>query len=209
MSEEEKEAIEYWKTHMEILHCNTQIASEHYIKVLLDLVEKQQKEIEKRIKEIDSLYKIMSAKDDEIEELKEDNNALEMMIDTANAREYRKKYIEERRKEQPNLYYPDFDEIYERYYKQKKEIEELSIIKNTIQTLETDFVNDNTYYVIAKENFLEGDFRHLLDDYISKDKIKEKIKEVENREENYTFDKLTSEDIRRTIITNLEELLGE
>lgn len=46
MNEEEKQAIEYWKTHIEILHCNTQIASEHYIKVLLDLVEKQQKEIE-------------------------------------------------------------------------------------------------------------------------------------------------------------------
>lgn len=46
MNEEEKQAIEYWKTHMEILHCNTQIASEYYIKVLLDLVEKQQKEIE-------------------------------------------------------------------------------------------------------------------------------------------------------------------
>lgn len=47
MTDEEKKAIEYWKTHMEILHWNTQLASEHYIKVLLDLIEKQQKEIEK------------------------------------------------------------------------------------------------------------------------------------------------------------------
>lgn len=46
MTDEEKKAIEYWKTHMEILHWNTQLASEHYIKVLLDLIEKQQKEIE-------------------------------------------------------------------------------------------------------------------------------------------------------------------
>ena len=46
MSDEEKKAIEYWKTHMEILQWNTQLASEHYIKVLLNLVEKQQKEIE-------------------------------------------------------------------------------------------------------------------------------------------------------------------
>lgn len=36
----------------------------------LELIEKQQKEIESRLKEIDSLYKMMSAKDDEIEELK-------------------------------------------------------------------------------------------------------------------------------------------
>ncbi len=46
MTDEEKKAIEYWKTHMEILHWNTQLASEHYIKVLLDLIEKQSKEIE-------------------------------------------------------------------------------------------------------------------------------------------------------------------
>ena len=46
LSVEEKKAIEYWKTHMEILHWNTQLASEYYIKVLLDLVDKQSKEIE-------------------------------------------------------------------------------------------------------------------------------------------------------------------
>ena len=46
LSDEEKKAIEYWKTHMEILHWNTQLASEHYIKVLLDLIEKHSKEIE-------------------------------------------------------------------------------------------------------------------------------------------------------------------
>ena len=46
LSDEEKKAIEYWKTHMEILHWNTQLASEHYIKVLLNLIEKKSKEIE-------------------------------------------------------------------------------------------------------------------------------------------------------------------
>lgn len=46
LSDEEKKAIEYWKTHMEILHWNAQLASEHYIKVLLDLIKKQSKEIE-------------------------------------------------------------------------------------------------------------------------------------------------------------------
>lgn len=39
LSDEEKKAIEYWKTHMEISHWNTQLASEHYIKVLLNLVD--------------------------------------------------------------------------------------------------------------------------------------------------------------------------
>lgn len=46
MNEEEKKAIEYWKDYMSILHWNTQLTSEHYMKILLDLIEKQQKENE-------------------------------------------------------------------------------------------------------------------------------------------------------------------
>lgn len=46
MNEEEKKAVEYWKDYMSILHWNTQLASEHYMKILLDLIEKQQKENE-------------------------------------------------------------------------------------------------------------------------------------------------------------------
>lgn len=51
--------------------------------------------------------------------------------------------------------------------------------------------------------------RHFIQNHVSKDKIKAKIEEVKNSKENYTFEKLTSEDIRRTIITNLQELLEE
>ena len=50
---------------------------------------------------------------------------------------------------------------------------------------------------------------HFIQNHVSKDKIKAKIEEVKNSKENYTFEKLTSEDIRRTIITNLQELLEE
>lgn len=46
MNEEEKKAIKYWKDYMSILHWNTQLTSEHYMKILLDLIEKQQKENE-------------------------------------------------------------------------------------------------------------------------------------------------------------------
>lgn len=46
MNDEEKKAIEYWKDYMSILHWNTQLTSEHYMKILLDLIEKQQKENE-------------------------------------------------------------------------------------------------------------------------------------------------------------------
>lgn len=46
MSEEEMKVVDYWKNYMEILHWNTQLVSEHHMKVLLDLIEKQSKEIE-------------------------------------------------------------------------------------------------------------------------------------------------------------------
>lgn len=61
----------------------------------------------------------------ENEELKEDNMTYKRILDLADNRIYRKKYLEERRKEQPNLLYPDSDEIYQRYYELKEENEHL------------------------------------------------------------------------------------
>lgn len=46
MSEEEKKAIEYWKRDISLYHYNTQLCSEHYAQIILNLIEKQQKEIE-------------------------------------------------------------------------------------------------------------------------------------------------------------------
>ena len=61
----------------------------------------------------------------ENEELKEYNMTYERILGLADNRIYRKKYLEERRKEQPNLLYPDSDEIYQRYYELKEENEHL------------------------------------------------------------------------------------
>lgn len=46
MSGEEKRAIEYWKNYKDILHWNTQLASEYYMNILLNLIEKQQNRIQ-------------------------------------------------------------------------------------------------------------------------------------------------------------------
>ena len=135
MNEEEKKAVETLQG-----LCTDDCINNDVVQTIVNLINKQQIEIE---------------------ELKEDNNALVMMIDTANAREYRKKYVEERRKEQPNLYYPDFDEIYERYYKQKAEIEQL---KKDYQILKDDIEGYNVVYVDTPE---------CEENYISKNKIKE------------------------------------
>ena len=61
----------------------------------------------------------------ENEELKEYNMTYKRILGLADNRIYRKKYLEERRKEQPNLLYPDSDEIYRRYYELKEENEYL------------------------------------------------------------------------------------
>lgn len=45
LSEEEKKAIEYLENRLDILHNNTQWATEKSIKVVLNLTEKQQREI--------------------------------------------------------------------------------------------------------------------------------------------------------------------
>lgn len=119
--------------------------------------------------------------------------------------------------EKSRFYCNQYKIILELIEKQQKEIEDLKfkyqarkdrtkvIIEK--QQKEIEKLKSRKYILNAETNEIKE--IPISDDYISKDKIKEKIKEVENREENYTFDKLTSEDIRRTIITNLEELLGE
>ena len=48
MNEEEKKAVEYWKHYMSILHWNTQISREHYMKILLNLIEKQQRQLKQK-----------------------------------------------------------------------------------------------------------------------------------------------------------------
>ena len=45
LNEEEKEAIEYLENRLDILHNNTQWATEKSIKVVLNLTKKQQREI--------------------------------------------------------------------------------------------------------------------------------------------------------------------
>lgn len=71
--------------------------------------------------DLDTVLNLIKKQQEEIEELKE----YKMLFNEANERKYRKRYLKERRKEEPNLLYPDFDEIYKRYYEQQKEIEKL------------------------------------------------------------------------------------
>ena len=89
----------------------------------------------------------------ENESLKVYNMEYKRILDLADDRIYRKKYLEERRKEQPNLLYPDSDEIYQRYCELKQENEELKISNKEIdkecsrlEKKEVELINENEHY---------------------------------------------------------------
>ena len=103
----------------------------------------------------------------ENEELKEYNMTYKRILGLADNRIYRKKYLEERRKEQPNLLYQDSDEIYQRYYELKEENEKLKTkLLNILEASKVIKVETLSY---IKEN------------YITIQKIKNKIELLEEK----------------------------
>lgn len=65
------------------------------------------------------------------------------------------------------------------YKRVLKENEELKVVKSAIQTLQINSIEDEKYIVISKSSFLDGSYKHLLDDYIPIQKIKDKIRKNE------------------------------
>lgn len=106
-------------------------------KYINDIVETKTKELKEQLEEEQELNKIIKETRinkilgnnievkklrEENEELKADNLEYQRIQDLSDKRTYRKKYLEERRKEEPNLLYPDSDEIYQRYYELKEQL---------------------------------------------------------------------------------------
>lgn len=67
------------------------------------------------------------------------------------------------------------------YKKVVKENEELKILKSGIQTLQNLGIEDGKYIVMSKTDFLNGSCKHLLDDYIPVQKIKDKIEDLNRK----------------------------
>lgn len=110
----------------------------------------------------------------ENEELKSDNLEYQRIQDIFDKRTYRKKYLEERRKEEPNLLYPDTDEIYRRYYELKKENQQL---RNEYRNIQQDA------YIQGRAEEQQKAEQIIYENYISKQKIKNKIERIQ--EEGY------------------------
>lgn len=140
-SKEEKKAINNMKIFARV-HQDMSVVTAKEIDVVLELVEKLKKENK---------------------ELKSDNLEKARILEMFDDRKYRKKYLEERRKEEPNLLYPDGDEIYKRYYEQKKQID--LMIKYI----------DNSNYVDSEECQFQYDFK--IKKCIEKGDCKECIKQ--------------------------------
>lgn len=69
--------------------------------------------------------------------------------------------------------------ILSEYKKVLKENEELKIIKSAIQTLQINSLEEEKYIVISKGSFLDGSYKHLLDDYIPKQRVKDIIDRID------------------------------
>lgn len=110
----------------------------------------------------------------ENEDLKSDNLGYQRIQDIFDKRTYRKKYLEERRKEEPNLLYPDTDEIYRRYYELKKENQQL---RNEYRNIQQDA------YIQGRAEEQQKAEQIIYENYISKQIIKNKIERIQ--EEGY------------------------
>ena len=91
---------------------------------------------------------------DYIHNLQDEIKELECLQDIRDQREYHKRYLEERRKEEPYLLYPDFDEVYKRFFEQRDRIDKaIEYIKWNL---------DKNEEIIEYFNY-DGNFNELLD----------------------------------------------
>lgn len=144
--------------------------------------------LDQAIEHILSDYKRLQ---EENEKLREDNIDYKRILDLADNRTYRKKYLEERRKEQPDLLYPDADEIYRRYYELKKENKELK------ETYKSEKKMKNEYAKLYQDLLLK-------ENVIPVQKVKDKIEALSKTKSDLATYIAVSERIRA-----LQEILEE
>lgn len=162
------------KYHGYINDLKKDISTDGVINAIENILKERQQDKEK-IKELE----------EENEELISDNLDYQKTLDIFDKRTYRKKYLEERRKEEPNLLYPDADEIYKRYYKLKEENKDLKNLANNKQWISPCYVAQN---------------------YIPVSLVEEKIEELKNKSKYCSSDELREYSQQ---IQVLEELLRE
>ena len=82
------------------------------------------KKLMEKLTNPDPLY-LNRAEKEYVTQLMEDNEDYERILEIFDNREYRKRYLKEERAKRKGLLYPDADEIYQKYFNQRDQIEEL------------------------------------------------------------------------------------
>lgn len=148
-----------------------------------------------QVQSIKKIYLSFKKLKEENENLISDNLEYQRTQDIFDERTYRKKYLEERRKEEPNLLYPDADEIFERYYNQKTVIENLKEIeqehkkengelREKVKKLEENTIlKEDLHEMTVSNNHKKENWVHrsILNSYIPVSKIKEKYEKNKAR----------------------------
>lgn len=151
-----------------------------------------------------NLIKAYKELKEENEKLKSDNLEYQRTQDIFDERTYRKKYLEERRKEEPNLLYPDSDEIYKRYYKLK---EENATLKKAHNISENVTIQDIT-------NVMNKSLEDFNKEYIPVSLVEETIEELDKEYREILckegmsadkFDKLNKLEIKTEVLQELLE----
>lgn len=91
--------------------------------------------------------------------------------------------------------------------KLRQENEELKIVKSAIQTLQINSIEDEKYIVISKSSFLDGSYKHLIDEYIPIQKVKAKIEELDIEISTCEYADDDSEEYKQEVEKNKAELL--
>ncbi|MGM9881499.1 MAG: hypothetical protein ACI31S_01495 [Bacilli bacterium] len=129
------------------------------------------------IEALEHLIKAYKELKEENEKLKSDNLEYQRTQDIFDERTYRKKYLEERRKEEPNLLYPDSDEIYKRYYKLKEENARLKKAHNISENVT---IQDIT-------NVMNKSLEDFNREYIPVSLVEETIEELNKKRDDYLY----------------------
>ena len=99
-----------------------------------------------------------------IQTQQEDIEDYQRILDTFDKREYRKRYLEEERAKRPKLLYPDADEIYQRYYEQKAEIEKKDKIID-LMAIYIDLADENIHKRLKKDDVAYYGSKHCIKEY--------------------------------------------
>ncbi len=193
MTDEEKKAIEYLKNRLEILHNNTQWATEDSIKVVLNLIEKRKEEVEQLANGIRVLGTNPDITTEEI--IKE---FTEKPITEEYMKEFKNRYIS-KDEVLKALGYEENDEEYKRIYNKDELI--ISLIRTINE--ECDRLED----IEDQKTLLEiHNIENQRDKYWEK-KINNKIKEIGSETQYLLSDK--GETKQNYAIRKFYELLEE